>query len=150
MIGEIVLGEKEARGRVEKYIKILENPNIDYMSIKISTLFSQINPISYSNTVEEFTARLTRIFMQAKKYSFVNAKGEKENKFINLDMEEYRDLSLTVETFQRVLEKEDFKDFKAGIVLQAYLPDSHLWQVKLTKMGKKKELKAVELQLRYA
>ncbi len=136
MIGEVVLGEKEAQERIEKYIDILTNPNIDYMSIKISTLFSQINPVSYENTVDEFVKRLSKIFAQAKKYTYINSKGEKENKFINLDMEEYRDLSLTVETFKRVLDKPEFKDFKAGIVLQAYLPDSHLWQVKLTDWAK--------------
>ena len=136
MIGEIVLGEEEAQERIEKYMKILTNPNIDYMSIKISTLFSQINPVSYENTVEEFSTRLSKIFAQAKKYSFTNTKGEQENKFINLDMEEYRDLSLTVATFKKVLGQPEFKDFKAGIVLQAYLPDSHLWQVKLTDWAK--------------
>jgi len=138
MIGEIVLGETEAQERIEKYMDILKNPNIDYMSIKISTLFSQINPISYENTIEEFSTRLSKIFLQAKKYSFTNTKGEQENKFINLDMEEYRDLSLTVATFKKVLEQPEFKDFKAGIVLQAYLPDSHLWQVKLTDWAKKR------------
>ena len=138
MIGEIVLGDKEAQERIEKYVDILTNPNIDYMSIKISTLFSQINPISYENTINEFVERLSKIFAQAKKYSFTNDKGELENKFINLDMEEYRDVSLTVETFQRVLSKPEFKDFKAGIVLQAYLPDSHLWQVKLTDWAKER------------
>ncbi|WP_024955242.1 proline dehydrogenase family protein [Sulfurospirillum arcachonense] len=138
MIGEVVLGEEEAQERIEKYVNILENPNIDYMSIKISTLFSQINPVSYENTVDEFVERLSKIFAQAKKYSFTNVKGELENKFINLDMEEYRDLSLTFETFIRVLEKPEFKDFKAGIVLQAYLPDSHLWQVKLTDWAKER------------
>ena len=138
MIGEIVLGEEEAQERIEKYMKILTNPNIDYMSIKISTLFSQINPVSYENTVEEFSTRLSQIFAQAKKYTYTNAKGEQENKFINLDMEEYRDLSLTVATFKKVLEQPEFKDFKAGIVLQAYLPDSHLWQVKLTDWAKER------------
>ena len=138
MIGEIVLGEKEAQGRIKKYIKLLENPNIDYMSIKISTLFSQINPLSHDNNIDELTARLSKIFTQAKKHSFTNTKGKKENKFINLDMEEYRDLSLTVETFKRVLDQPEFKDFKAGIVLQAYLPDSHLWQVELSDWAKKR------------
>lgn len=138
MIGEVVLGEEEAQDRIEKYLKVLENPNIDYLSVKISTLFSQINPISYENTIDEFAQRLSKIFTQAKKHSFTNAKGELENKFINLDMEEYRDVSLTVETFQKVLEKPEFKNFKAGIVLQAYLPDSHLWQVKLTDWAKER------------
>ncbi len=138
MIGEIVLGEKEALERMTKYMLLLENPNIDYMSIKISTLFSQINQLSYDDTVNEFTSRLSKIFTRAKEKSFIDTNGVRQNKFINLDMEEYRDLSLTVEVFQKVLEKPEFHDFKAGIVLQAYLPDSHLWQIKLTDWARKR------------
>ncbi|MDD3342293.1 MAG: bifunctional proline dehydrogenase/L-glutamate gamma-semialdehyde dehydrogenase [Sulfurospirillaceae bacterium] len=138
LIGEVVLGEGEAEERIEKYLKVLENPNVDYISIKISTLFSQINALAYEDTIEELVARLSRIYAQAKKYSFTNAKGEKENKFINLDMEEYRDLALTVGAFTKTLDKPEFQDFHAGIVLQAYLPDSHLWQQKLVEWAKKR------------
>ena len=45
--------------------------------------------------------------------------------FVNLDMEEYRDLDLTVAAFTRVLDEPEFARLDAGIVLQAYLPDSH-------------------------
>ena len=40
-------------------------------------------------------------------------------------MEEYRDLDLTVDVFTEVLDEEEFRDIEAGIVLQAYLPESH-------------------------
>lgn len=138
LIGEVVLGEKEAEDRMQKYLKALENPNIDYISIKISTIFSQINPLSFEETIEELVARLSKIYAQAQKYPYTNAKGEQENKFINLDMEEYRDLALTVNAFKKTLEKPEFKNFKAGIVLQAYLPDSHLWQKELCEWAKKR------------
>ena len=45
--------------------------------------------------------------------------------FVNLDMEEYRDLELTLRSFMRVLDEPEFAGIDAGIVLQAYLPDSH-------------------------
>ena len=45
--------------------------------------------------------------------------------FVNLDMEEYRDLELTVAAFRRVLDEPPFEHLDAGIVLQAYLPDVH-------------------------
>lgn len=138
LIGEVVLGELEASERIEKYLKVLENPNVDYISIKISTIYSQINSLAYEETINELVQRLTTIYRQAKKYSFTNAKGEKENKFINLDMEEYRDLAITYEAFTRTLDQEEFKDFYGGIVLQAYLPDSHLWQKKLIEWAKKR------------
>jgi RHH-type proline utilization regulon transcriptional repressor/proline dehydrogenase/delta 1-pyrroline-5-carboxylate dehydrogenase len=136
LIGEIVLGEEEASERMEKYLKALENPNIDYISIKISTIFSQINPISYEDTVAQLSSRLQTIYRQAMKYSITNKKGQKENKFINLDMEEYKDLAITCESFMKALDDEEFLGFYGGIVMQAYLPDSHLWQKKLTEWAK--------------
>ncbi|MCP6524979.1 proline dehydrogenase family protein, partial [Klebsiella pneumoniae] len=45
-------------------------------------------------------------------------------KFINLDMEEYHDLDLTMEVFQKLLDRPELRHVEAGIVLQAYLPDS--------------------------
>jgi RHH-type proline utilization regulon transcriptional repressor/proline dehydrogenase/delta 1-pyrroline-5-carboxylate dehydrogenase len=39
-------------------------------------------------------------------------------------MEEFRDLDLTIEVFRRILEQPKLKDLEAGIVIQAYLPDS--------------------------
>ncbi len=124
LIGEVVLGEEEAEERMEKYLKALSNPNIDYISIKISTIFSQISALDFDHTVEVLVEKLTKIYAQAQKYPYIAADGTKSNKFINLDMEEYRDLDITVAVFKKTLEKPQFKDFYAGIVLQAYLPDS--------------------------
>lgn len=138
IIGEVVLGEAEAQERIDKYMKALENPNIDYLSIKISTVYSQINPIAFEQTVEDLVPRIQKIFKQAKDHPFVNSKGENEYKFVNLDMEEYRDLSITVEAFKKALEHPDLKDYSAGIVLQAYLPDAHLWQQNLTEWARKR------------
>lgn len=138
LIGEEVLGEEESQLRIQKYLNLLENENVDYISIKISTIFSQINSLSFENTVDELVKRLSLIYSHAKKHSFINKNGEKENKFINLDMEEYKDLAITCEVFMKTLDKEEFSDFYAGIVLQAYLPDSHIFQKKLTNWAKKR------------
>ncbi|MBE0496406.1 MAG: bifunctional proline dehydrogenase/L-glutamate gamma-semialdehyde dehydrogenase [Campylobacterales bacterium] len=136
LIGEVVLGEEEAKERMEKYLLALENPNIDYMSIKISTIFSQINPLAFEESVEELSKRLQTIYAQATKHAITTREGKKQNKFINLDMEEYRDLAMTCEAFMKALESEEFLGFYGGIVMQAYLPDSHLWQQKLTQWAK--------------
>ena len=45
--------------------------------------------------------------------------------FVNLDMEDYKDVALTLEVFMGVLDEPALRDYPAGIVLQAYLPDSH-------------------------
>jgi RHH-type proline utilization regulon transcriptional repressor/proline dehydrogenase/delta 1-pyrroline-5-carboxylate dehydrogenase len=128
LIGEVVLGEKEANDRINKYLKALENPNIDYLSIKISTIFSQINTLDSDNTIDILVEKLSKIYTKAVKL----------NKFINLDMEEYRDLIITVEVFKKTLDKPEFQDLYAGIVLQAYLPDSYLWQQNLNKWAKQR------------
>ena len=52
------------------------------------------------------------------------ARARTPHAFVNLDMEEYRDLDLTVEVFTALLAEPEFHDLEAGIVLQAYLPDS--------------------------
>ncbi len=131
-IGEIVLGETEAQNRINKYLQTLENPNIDYISIKISTIYSQINPFAFEQTVSDLVPRLRKIFLKAKNHPFKNSKNQMEHKFVNLDMEEYRDLSITIEAFKKALETPELKDYRAGIVLQAYLPDAHQWQKDLT------------------
>ncbi|NVJ53412.1 MAG: bifunctional proline dehydrogenase/L-glutamate gamma-semialdehyde dehydrogenase [Campylobacteraceae bacterium] len=138
LIGEVVLGEEEASERMEKYLKALENPNIDYISIKISTIYSQISALDFEHTVEVLVEKLSKIYAQAKKYPYIAPDGTKSNKFINLDMEEYRDLDITVEVFKRTLAKEEFKDFYAGIVLQAYLPDSFNVQKDLCEWARKR------------
>ena len=124
IIGESVLGEKEAQERIQKYIKALEDPHIDYLSIKISTIFSQITSLAFEWSVHELSSRLEKIYEVAITNPFVNEKGEKEAKFVNLDMEEYRDLELTIATFKQTLSLEKFKHLYAGIVIQAYLPES--------------------------
>ncbi|MDH4945049.1 bifunctional proline dehydrogenase/L-glutamate gamma-semialdehyde dehydrogenase [Sulfurimonas sp. C5] len=124
IIGEAVLGEQEAKERVEKYIKVLENPNINYVSIKISTIFSQINPIAHEWSVAQISSKLEKIYESAMKNSFINKYGKKEAKFINLDMEEYRDINLTIDVFMKTLSRNEFKNLHAGIVLQTYIPET--------------------------
>ena len=122
IIGEAVLGKKEALDRVEKYIQILENPNIDYVSIKISTIFSQINPIAHKWNVNQISLELEKIYTAA---------IQNDSKFINLDMEEYRDIDLTVDVFIQTLSQDKFKNLHAGIVLQAYIPEALRYVKKL-------------------
>ena len=114
IIGEAVLGEKEAQERIKKYILALKNPNINYVSIKISTIFSQINPVAHEWSVAQISSRLEKIY---------SAAIENDNKFINLDMEEYRDIELTIDVFKKTLSQEKFKNLHAGIVLQTYIPE---------------------------
>jgi RHH-type transcriptional regulator, proline utilization regulon repressor / proline dehydrogenase / delta 1-pyrroline-5-carboxylate dehydrogenase len=127
-LGEAVLGEEEAAHRLEAVLGHLANPRIDYVSVKISALFSQINLVDWDGTLREIQSRLRRLYRAALA----------ERKFVNLDMEEYRDLALTLAAFQRTLDEPEFQSLGAGIVLQAYLPDSWAAQRELTAWARKR------------
>jgi len=137
-LGEAVLGEKEAAHRLETYIKDMEDPDVEYISIKISTIYSQINSLAFDHTVEVLKDRLTKIYRAAKANTFIRPDGTQVSKFVNLDMEEYRDLEITYAAFVATLSQPEFKDYSAGIVLQAYLPDSYGMQQKLTSWARER------------
>jgi len=136
VIGEIVLSEEEANRRVEKYIKLLENPDIDYLSIKISNLFSQIIPHAHDNNVKHISKQLDRVYSAAVQNKYHDKEGREQNKFVNLDMEEYRDIETTIDSFKSVLSQEKFKSLHAGIVIQTYLPDAMIYIKELYEWAK--------------
>ena len=131
-LGEAILGEEEAQRRLQMYLDDLTRPDIEYISVKVSTIYSQINLLGWDHTLAVLSDRLKQLYSAAKNNFYIDAKGNKRPKFVNLDMEEYRDVRLTVELFTTVLDDAEFYDYSAGIVLQAYLPDAHLYQQQLT------------------
>jgi len=137
-LGEAVLGEEEARHRLQTYIDDLENPNVEYISVKISTIYSQIQSLAFEDTVGILVERLSQLYRTAASHEFERTDGRRVPKFVNLDMEEYRDLEITTAAFTRTLEKAEFKHHAAGIVLQAYLPDSFRIQQNLTTWARKR------------
>jgi RHH-type proline utilization regulon transcriptional repressor/proline dehydrogenase/delta 1-pyrroline-5-carboxylate dehydrogenase len=124
-IGEEVLGEQEALSRLNLYLADLKNPAIEYVSVKISTIFSQINPLAFEHCIDILTQRLSRLYRAAERHKFVRSDGTRVSKFVNLDMEAYRDLEITAAAFVRTLDQAEFKHTSAGMALQAYLPDSY-------------------------
>jgi len=135
-LGEAVLGEEEARRRLKTYIEDMQDPDVEYISVKVSTLYSQISSLAFEHTVGLLADRLSELFRVAKKNYFTRQNGEKVPKVVNLDMEEYRDMDITYESFVRTLNQEEFRDYSAGLVLQAYLPDAYPRQQQLTRWAK--------------
>ncbi|HEY2343643.1 MAG TPA: proline dehydrogenase family protein, partial [Chthoniobacteraceae bacterium] len=121
-LGEAVLGEDEAAHRLNVILDHLANPRVDYVSVKISAIFSQINLTAWQESLATIKSRLRQLYRAA--FAL--------RKFVNLDMEEYRDLSLTLAAFRELLDEPEFHDLSAGVVLQAYLPDSWSAQQELT------------------
>lgn len=131
-LGEAILGEGEAEKRLKLYIQDLKKPEVEYISVKISTIGSQLNLLSWEDTLKVVAERLRMLYRTSRDNFFERSDGTKVQKFVNLDMEEYRDLNLTVDLFQKVLDEPEFFHYSAGIVLQSYVPDSHLIQQQLT------------------
>ena len=123
-LGEALLGEEEARRRMERYLEALRQPEIECLSVKISTVFSQVSALAREHTVRVLCERLEVLYRAAAAERFVRADGVSVPKFIYLDMEEYRDLRLTADAFMRTLERPGLEGVSAGIALQAYIPDS--------------------------
>jgi RHH-type proline utilization regulon transcriptional repressor/proline dehydrogenase/delta 1-pyrroline-5-carboxylate dehydrogenase len=119
-LGEAVLGEGEAGRRLRANLKRLADPDCDYISVKFSAIFSQIDVVGFEETLTEIKQRLRLLYRAA----ITNSSADGRPKFVNLDMEEYRDLRLTCDAFQQVLDESEFHGLEAGIVLQAYLPDA--------------------------
>jgi len=132
LLGEAVLGEKEALRRLDGIHELIRRPDVDYVSVKVSAIASHISMWAFDEVVERVVERLLPLFLTAASDppnpEPVDGSGQaaslRSATFINLDMEEYRDLDLTIAVFTRILEDPRLKGLEAGIVLQAYLPDA--------------------------
>src|SRR3989454_3160535 len=131
-LGEAILGEAEAARRLAAYLALIARDDVEYISVKVSSVFSQIDLVAFRATGARVAERLRALYRAAARHQYHHPDGRVTPKFINLDMEEYRDLDLTVTTFREVLDEPEFLTLSAGIVLQAYLPDSHRVQRALT------------------
>jgi RHH-type transcriptional regulator, proline utilization regulon repressor / proline dehydrogenase / delta 1-pyrroline-5-carboxylate dehydrogenase len=131
-LGEAVLGEREAVSRLNTYIRDLEDPAIETISVKISTLCSQIQALGFEHTLAILKERLGALYRAAKENCFTGPDGTRSPKFVTLDMEAYTDLEITFRAFVETLSEPEFLSHSAGIALQAYLPDSFSIQEELT------------------
>lgn len=116
LLGEAVLGDAEADRRLAGITELVKRPDVDYVSVKVSAIASQLSMWAFDEAVERVVDRLVPLYETA-------ALGVTPT-FLNLDMEEFRDLDLTIEVFQRLLDRPSLRQYEAGIVLQAYLPEA--------------------------
>ncbi|GAB3632850.1 proline dehydrogenase family protein [Microbacterium shaanxiense] len=114
LLGEAVLGEAEAKRRLDGIHELIRRDDVDYVSVKVSSVISHMSMWAFDEIVEAVAARLLPLYLTA----------ASNGTFINLDMEEYRDLDLTIAVFTRILEDSRLLRLEAGIVLQSYLPDA--------------------------
>jgi len=116
LLGEAVLGAQEAARRLAGVWELLMREDVDYVSIKVSAVVDHLPLAAAEETVAHTVETLLPMFLDASR--------TEQPPFINLDMEEYRDLEITLRVFEQLLDRPELRDFRAGIVLQAYLPDA--------------------------
>jgi len=117
LLGEAILGDDEAARRLELVLGHITRPDVDYVSVKASAVCARLSTLAFDRSVERVVDALGALCRAAA--------ARVPPVFVNLDMEEYRDLELTMRAFQQTLDAPDLLGFDAGIVLQAYLPDAH-------------------------
>src|SRR5215510_13298039 len=133
LLGEAVVSETETDQYAVRYLDLLEGlaretkdwtdplgknsglfPVVN-LSVKISALYSQINPAEPADAIAHLAPKLRPLLRRAQSLGA----------FINFDMESYAHKNITLELFKTVFTEEEFKGWPhVGIVTQAYLRDS--------------------------
>lgn len=126
LLGEAVLGEDEANRRLRRVQDLVARPDVDYVSVKVSAVASQLSTWDTAGSVRRVVARLRPLYRTAAQHGT----------FLNLDMEEYRDLALTLRVFDELTSDPALRGHEVGIVLQAYLPDTSAALDELTDMAR--------------
>ncbi|MDP2290254.1 MAG: bifunctional proline dehydrogenase/L-glutamate gamma-semialdehyde dehydrogenase [Actinomycetota bacterium] len=117
VLGEAILSDDEAAERLWMIRERIARPDVTYVSLKISAVVANLDVLAFDQSIERICECLRVLYR--------DAETAVPTTFVNLDMEEYRDLPLTIAALVRVLDEPEFASVHAGVVLQAYLPDSH-------------------------
>ena len=138
LLGEVVHSDDDADRRFQHYFETLENPAINYISIKLSGIYARLNRMNFRAARKELIDRLSAMYQKAIDCPYTDASGVSKPKFINLDMEEYKDVHMTLDVFMSVLSLPQFKHYQAGIVIQAYLEDAEVLLHELLDFARKR------------
>ncbi|MDQ6654357.1 MAG: proline dehydrogenase family protein, partial [Verrucomicrobiota bacterium] len=133
LLGEAVVSEEETNEYATRAMELLDHlaqetrgwtdplgrntelfPVVN-MSVKISALYSQMNPADPADAIAHLAPKLRPILRRAKELGA----------FINFDMESYAHKNSTLQLFKTLFTDPEFNDWPhAGIVIQAYLRDA--------------------------
>ena len=136
VLGEASLSEAEARAYQQTYLALLDGlaataaswapqavvddgawgalPRVN-LSLKITSLYSQIDAVDFAGSVSAVKDRLRPIFRRAIETGAA----------LTLDLEQFRYRDLTFSVFTSLLDEEEFRGYNdAGVVVQTYLRDA--------------------------
>jgi len=136
VLGEASVSEAEAATYQQTYLDLIDGlaeearswpavPVVDdsswgplprvNLSLKITSLYSQIDPVDFGGGVDAVKERLRPIVRRAMA----------DGAALTLDLEQFRYRDLTYEVFTSLLDEEEFRGYDdAGAVVQAYLRDA--------------------------
>jgi RHH-type transcriptional regulator, proline utilization regulon repressor / proline dehydrogenase / delta 1-pyrroline-5-carboxylate dehydrogenase len=136
MLGEAAVNEEESGAYLRLYLDAIEQlarrptdpsshtPGVSdrfgtvphaNLAVKLSSLYSQMDPVDWEGTLSVLTERLVRLLTRSRALGL----------HLHLDMEHYAFKDLILETFFRAMSHPELSGFRdAGIVVQAYLRDS--------------------------
>ncbi len=137
LLGEATISETEADRYQQDYLHILDNlspplqnwhddelldhsnerlsPRLN-LSLKLSSLYSQINGADPQRSIDAISRRLRPILQSARRH----------NAFVTLDMEQYDFKHIVLQCFKQVLMEDEFQDWPdVGLAIQTYLKDSY-------------------------
>jgi RHH-type proline utilization regulon transcriptional repressor/proline dehydrogenase/delta 1-pyrroline-5-carboxylate dehydrogenase len=133
LLGEAVVSEQEAGDYATRCLELLEHlgretrgwtdplgkstelfPVVN-LSVKISALYSQMNPADPADAIAHLAPKLRPILRRARELGA----------FVNFDMESYTHKNATLALFETLFSESEFRDWPhVGIVIQAYLRDA--------------------------
>src|SRR5256886_10161544 len=133
LLGEAVVSEADADKYAARYLDLLERlaqetknwtdplgknselfPVVN-LSVKLSALYSQMNPADPADAIAHLAPKLRPILRRAKELGA----------FVNFDMENYAHKNATLDLFRSLFTETEFRDWPhVGIVIQAYLRDA--------------------------
>src|ERR1700686_3710815 len=133
LLGEAVVSEQEAGEYAARCLDLLEGLSSETerwtdplgkntelfpvvnLSVKISALYSQMNPADPADAIAHLAPKLRPILRRARELGA----------FINFDMESYAHKNTTLDLFKTLFTEAEFNDWPhVGIVIQAYLRDA--------------------------
>jgi RHH-type proline utilization regulon transcriptional repressor/proline dehydrogenase/delta 1-pyrroline-5-carboxylate dehydrogenase len=147
LLGEAVVSEQEANEYAARCLTLLEGlaeqtrgwtdplgtntelfPVVN-LSVKISALYSQMNPADPEDAISHLAPKLRPILRRARELGA----------FVNFDMESYAHKNTTLELFRTLFSEPEFRDWPhAGIVIQAYLRDAERDLTELIEWGRQR------------
>jgi len=147
ILGEATTSEEQAERYVNSYINLIEGlsthnefstiENRINVSVKISSLYSQFDPLNSTGTSLIVRSRLKKILDCAARFSAD----------VTIDMEQYSYRDLTLQIIEDMFENGEIPDSSIiGIVLQAYLKDSRS-QLQRTLSWLKQKRKKLNIRL---